>query len=146
MSFSLDMSKFIAKAKGNADKVVRKVVIDLATSVILKNPVGDPDLWKSSPSPGYAGGRSRANWQYGSGAMPGGITDGLDKEGSKTIAAVIAGVSSAPTSSIHWISNSLDYIVQLEDGSSTQAPEGMVKLTVLEFNSIVNGAAQSVPK
>ncbi len=145
MSFSLDISKFVKKAQGNTDKVVRKVIIDLGTGIIKKNPVGDPDLWQSKPPAGYVGGRSRANWQYGNNLMPAGSIDSTDPSGGKTIAAITAGVKTAPTAAIHWIANSLPYITRLEDGhSKQQAPFGMVKLTVKEFQSIVKGAVNGV--
>ncbi|TKD43805.1 hypothetical protein [Azotobacter chroococcum] len=46
MSFELDLRAFIEKAKGNADQVVKKVGIDILTSVINRSPVGNPSLWK----------------------------------------------------------------------------------------------------
>lgn len=141
MSFSLDITNWVKKAKGNADKVVKKVIIDLGTSVIMKNPVGDPDLWASPAPAGYVGGRSRANWQYGNGVMPSGTIDAEDQTGQKTIAALIGKVSLSDGASVHWIANSLPYIVRLENGWSKQAPAGMVGLTVTEFQQIVKRAA-----
>lgn len=144
MSFTADISKWVAKAKGNADKVVRKVVIDMGSSIIMKTPVGDPDYWQSPPPKGYVGGRARANWQYGNGAMPGGAIDNVDPSGGATIGKIVAGVSTSPSASVHWIANSLPYINRLEDGYSRQAPAGMLKLTVEEFKQTVERAARSV--
>jgi hypothetical protein len=141
MSFSADITAFVKKAQGRADRVVKKVVIDLGTSIIMKNPVGNPDLWKSPAPPGYVGGRSRANWQYGNGVMPSGSIDAVDQSGQKTIAALTAGVLTSDGASIHWIANSLPYINRLEQGWSKQAPAGMVELTVTEFQQIVKRAA-----
>jgi len=45
MSFALDLSKFIEKAQGNAEEVVRKVGIDMLAKVVDRSPVGNPDLW-----------------------------------------------------------------------------------------------------
>ena len=141
MSFSADITAFVKKAQGRADRVVKKVVIDLGTSIIMKNPVGNPDLWKSPAPAGYVGGRSRANWQYGNGVMPSGSIDAVDQSGQKTIAALTAGVLTSDGASIHWIANSLPYINRLEQGWSKQAPAGMVELTVTEFQQIVKRAA-----
>ncbi len=145
MSFSLGITKFVNKAKGITDRVVRKVVIDLGTKVIQRNPIGNPDSWQpqSLPPPkGYVGGRSRANWQYGFNVMPSGIIESTD--GIRAIGTITANVSASPTGGIHWIANSLPYISRLEDGWSRQAPVGMVKLAVAEFGAVVNGAARSV--
>lgn len=46
MSFELDLRAFIEKAQGNAEQVVKKVAIDILSSVIEKSPVGDPERWK----------------------------------------------------------------------------------------------------
>lgn len=45
-----------------------------------------------------------------------------------------------------FITNNLPYAKPIEDGHSKQAPQGMVKVTVSEFDSIVNKAARSVKK
>jgi hypothetical protein len=162
MSFSADITAFVKKAQGRADRVVKKVVIDLGTSVIKKTPVGDPAYWQGSyydlytktgkrrkkpklvtPSKpdGYVGGTARANWQYGNGVMPSGIIDDTDKSGNKTIAALTSGVKTSDGASVHWIASSLPYINALENGWSRQAPNGMVGLTVTEFQQIVKRAA-----
>lgn len=164
MSFSLDITNWVKKAKGNADKVVKKVVIDLSTSVIMKTPVGDPKYWQGSyydlytktgkrrkrrklvtPSKpdGYVGGTARANWQYGNNVMPGGIIDDTDKSGNKTIAALTGEIKLSNGAAVHWITSSLPYIIALEHGWSRQAPHGMVGLTVTEFQQIVKRAAQN---
>ena len=45
-TFALDVAKFCEKANGNADTVLRKVLIDLSAEVIQRSPVGNPELWK----------------------------------------------------------------------------------------------------
>ncbi len=144
MTFKADLTKWVQKAKGKQDAVVRKIVIDLGKSIIIKNPVGDANYWKSPPPEGYVGGRSRANWMYGNNVMPSGAIDNIDPSGSKTIAKLVAQVSSTPTASVHWIANSLPYIRRLEEGWSRQAPQGMVRLTIEEFQQTVRKAANSI--
>lgn len=41
-----------------------------------------------------------------------------------------------------FISNNLPYAEAIEDGHSKQAPMGMVKVTIAEFDSIVNKAVR----
>ena len=58
MSFAEDIAKFAAKCNGNADLVVRKVVLDIGRSLVEKTPVGNPDLWQNPDNKpeGYVGG------------------------------------------------------------------------------------------
>lgn len=45
MSFELDLREFIEKAKGNAEEMVKKVAVDILSSVIYRSPVGSPERW-----------------------------------------------------------------------------------------------------
>ena len=142
-SFAADLSAFAEKAKGNMDKVVRKVVLDVGTSVVEKSPVGDADFWQSKPPPGYAGGRFRGNWQYTFNAIPKGELDTIDPSGSISIGRISKGLGGqANVAGIHYVSNNLPYAQRLEEGwSYRQAPQGMVMLTVVEFQSLFKKAA-----
>lgn len=145
MSFKSDLAKFAEKTMRNNNAIVRKVVIDMGTSLVLKTPVGNPKLWKNPDGApvGYAGGRARANWQYGTGSMPDGVIDSIDMGGNNTVNKIIGGVQASPAASVHWISNSLPYIKRLEDGwSYRQAPQGMLKLTIEEFEQTVRSAVE----
>ena len=145
MSFKSDLANFTAKAIRKNNQVVRKIVIDMGTSLVLRTPVGNPSLWQSAPPPGYVGGRARANWQYGTGEMPAGALDAIDTHGNSTINKIIGGIQASKPASIHWIANNLPYIKRLEEGwSKQQAPEGMLRLTVMEFEQTVKSAAEAV--
>lgn len=140
--FVADLSKFAAKAKGNMDAVVRKVVLDVGTGVVQKSPVGDGDYWKNPPPPGYVGGRFRGNWQYAFGQVPKGVQDTIDPTGATSISGISRGVASqASVAGIHYIANNLPYAKRLEEGwSHRQAPQGMVMLTIVEFQSFFKRA------
>jgi len=140
--------------KGNTDKAVRKVLIDLGASLVSKSPVGDRKLWlslgaayaiggkhkqiKGSKGPaGYVGGRFKGNWQHGFGSKPSGELPDIDPSGSASMARIEGGIASSPAAGIHYLANNLPYAQRLEDGWSTQAPAGMIGLTMLEFPGIV---------
>jgi hypothetical protein len=145
MSFALDLKAFAEKTSAKANAVVRKVVIDVGTSLVMKSPVGDPTYWKGSAPPGYVGGRFRANWQYGLGSIDKTTTERVDASGQTTISAIVGTVKPDAAGEIHYITNSLPYAMALEEGHSwRQAPNGMVNLTVLEFQPIVDAAAKEV--
>lgn len=144
MSFSLDLKKFAEKAGDNSDKVVRKVVTDVGSRVVMRTPVGDPDYWQSPPPPGYAGGRARANWQYGEGSPKKTEIKAEDKTGAESISNISKSVPQKAGGKIHYISNNVPYIMALESGkgSPRQAPNGMVGVTVSEFQGIIDKATK----
>lgn len=168
MSFELDLKAFAEKTSAKANAVVRKIVIDVGTSLVLKSPVGDPDFWKdwneggfsanenhwllkaktkesvNFVSEGYVGGRFRANWQYGLSAANLATSEKVDPEGAATIQTIVGKVKSDAAGEVHYITNSLPYADRLEHGYSRQAPQGMVGLTVLEYQPIVEAAARAV--
>lgn len=144
-SFALDLKAFADKTTAKARAVVSKVIIDVGTAVVMKSPVGDPSYWQSPAPPGYVGGRFRGNWQYGLGSIDHTITEKVDPNGQATIAAIVGKVSDANANNVHYITNSLPYAIPIEDGhSQRQAPQGVVRLTVLEFQPIVDAAAKAV--
>jgi hypothetical protein len=140
--FTLDINNFVTKARNNSALVEKKIILEIGRRVVERSPVGDPTYWKSKPPAGYVGGRFRANWQHGTGTMPTAIYDTTNNESEARISASVA--NSGPHS-VHWIVNNLPYSVALENGYSRQAPPGgIVKLTVIEFENIVNEKAREV--
>lgn len=140
MGFSLDIAAFAKKAGVNANQVVRKVVMDIGTSVVEKTPVGDATYWQSPPPKGYVGGHARANWSHSMGILDQKEFADIDKSGGASVSRIAQSLSSTPAGQVHFIQNSLPYIQRLEDGWSRQAPYGMVSTTVVEFQNFVNQA------
>lgn len=142
--FALAVAKFAKKAGVRQDAVVRKVVLDIGTRVVARSPVGNPSLWKHPATKGYTGGRFRANWQYGEGFVPTGVLEAKDKSGSNTIASIARQLRPEGAAlRVHYLTNNLPYAMRLETGWSTQAPSGMVAITVREFQNIVSVAAKT---
>lgn len=155
-TFALDLAKFADKVEGRADDVVGDVVVQLAAAVDRRSPVGDPSLWKDLDSydgfsddfkevikagrEGYAGGRFRANWQLGLGAAPAGVLDKIDPDGTETQGHILASIPDEAAGKLYYLVNNLPYAQKLEEGHSTQAPSGMVGLTVIEFPQMVEQA------
>lgn len=149
--FSVSVTNWAAKAKANADQVLRATCIGLLNNVVVRSPVGNPDLWKGDKHgfirapKGYVGGRFRANWQVTVDAPATGVIDAVDPSGQVSVLAgqvVINGVACGPPV---YIVNNLPYAIPLEYGHSTQAPQGMARLAALEFQRIVNQAVQDLP-
>lgn len=149
----MNISQLVAKTQKTMDSVSRKIVIETGRRLVMRSPVGDANLWltkvngayvdfltyKSAPA-GYVGGRFRGNWQHGFNAKPSGE---IDVQGKGTAAVSIRAITKGATANgagVHFISNNLPYAQAIENGHSTQAPQGVVALTVVEFDSIVRQA------
>jgi hypothetical protein len=130
--FALDLSKFRDKVKDNTGTVVRKVVYSMAQKIVMRSPVDT--------------GRFRGNW-FASLNMPNIMTTpATDRGGSDTLRkanSVISAYEAEKEQDI-WITNSLPYAIRLENGWSGQAPHGMVKVTVVEFQDMVNSALRGL--
>lgn len=86
---------------------------------------------------GYVGGRFRANWHISLGVVENVTFDEVDPSGAETTAALVAAMSDFTAGQMAYIINNLPYAIPLEFGHSTQAPGGMVRVTVARFQQIV---------
>lgn len=80
-------------------------------------------------------GHARGNWQVSIGSPVSGVVEGGDPSGAATLANGVAAIMADrdPFATV-WITNNSPYIQNLEQGDSTQAPSGMVALTVAELS------------
>lgn len=145
MAFTLDLSKFVEKAQGNAEAVVKKVGLDMLAKVVDRSPVGNPDLWKGDGPAGYVGGRFRGNWQVTFDVPAREEIARVDAAGSATNAAGAA-VLATYRSGINsvWLANNVPYSYDLEMGHSSQAPQGVAGVTATEFQTYVNQAVREL--
>lgn len=144
-TFAASLAVFAKKAPEQVRVVVRKASIDLLTATVMRTPVGNPDLWKSKPPKGYVGGRLRANWNVSLVSPDTSTTDAIDKDGDPTIERGSAAIGEADGIKDIWIMNSLPYAIPVEYGhSKKQAPAGMVRVSVAEFQAFVDQAAASL--
>lgn len=140
MSFELDLKKFAEKAAARADEAVAGIVTGLHVKIDARSPVGDARYWKNPPPKGYVGGRFRANWQLGVGSMPGGTIATPDPDGGSVRARIQAAIPSDAAGKIYYLVNNVPYAQRLEHGWSRQAPQGVVGLSLLEVQDVVNNA------
>lgn len=128
-SFSLDVSKFVAKANKNVDTVVRSVSIKLFSAIIKASPVDT--------------GRFRMNWQT-SGPIPAqGMTTQTDPSGNLAISNATKYIT-ANSISEYTMANNLPYAERLEYGWSKQAPVGMIRVNVARFQTLIDQEAAKV--
>lgn len=144
-TFALSLARFAEKAPEQARTVVRKVAIETLTRVVLRTPVGNPSLWKGKPPAGYVGGRLRANWFTSIGVPNHATSKAIDSSGAASINRGTATINAATTDQPIYLMNSLPYVREIEyEGHSRQAPAGMVRITVTEFQTMVDTAAVQV--
>lgn len=130
MSFALDVSKFVEKAKKNPEKVMRQVSIKLFSAIIKASPVDT--------------GRFRMNWMASGGAPASGTTDAVDKSGNIAIGNATSFVLKATDWHEFTLTNNLPYAQRLEYGWSQQAPQGFVRVNVSRFQQLINEEANKV--
>ena len=127
-TWSIPMDRLVEKSKARLDVVVRRTILELFTTVVKRSPV--------------LSGRFRANWTVSYGTPNLTVTDNTDKS-LGTANRVVKTVSTLPTSGVIYLANGLPYAGRLENGSSQQAPYGMVKVAVAQFDSAVRKALPS---
>lgn len=132
-AFSKQMAAFAKKTDQKIDDVVTATVFEMSARIINMTPVGNPDIWKGKPPAGYTGGQAKGNW-FASLNAPSGLmdTDIRDVSGGVAISRMTT-IASKANGEIFYLVNNLPYIRALEFGHSTQAPEGMVRVTTADF-------------
>ena len=128
--FTLDIKNFVEKAKKNPETVARQVSFKLFSAVIKASPVDT--------------GRFRMNWQTAGAVAPGGVIDGTDKGGAAAIGDAASYIFAASDWNEFTLTNNLPYAERLEYGWSNQAPQGMVRVNVARFNTLLEEEAAKV--
>lgn len=115
MSIQSQLEEIAKRSTEKVEKVIRASVFEVGNRVVIRSPV-DTGLF-------------RANWLTGINA--------IDNRGDGQINQVASDFKVGDT--LYFV-NSLPYAKPLEDGSSEQAPRGMVKLSAAEFDTIAEAA------
>lgn len=94
-----------------SEKVLKSVATLLYTKIISYTPIGDPSLWKYPSPKGYHPGTLKKSWE----------------------------INYQPT--VVMIKNEQPYAQRVENGWSTQAPYGMMRLGIADFPDLLAQAA-----
>ena len=152
MTFALDLAAFAKKTDARTEAIVRRIVLDVAKSLIEMSPVGNKETWAANVErasrglpalpAGYVGGRFKGSWVFETGGIPTDDPNTIDASGSSSLGRIEAGMGNRMSGNVHYIANNVPYAMALEEGHSRlQAPAGMVMLTTIKFSSIVAEAA-----
>lgn len=95
----------------------------------------------------YTGGRFRGNWQVGLDVQPDGETGRIDPNGNITMAVgnYMIEQFKVGTKAIYF-TNNVPYAYRLEFGHSSQAPNGMIRITAEDAVKYFTEAANEVNK
>lgn len=137
--FAATVAQWIEKTDKDISLAVKGVIISLFSKIIMRNPVDT--------------GRSRSNWNVGidmpsmapvnefdTGMFdPGPVNDqGIGPSSAKDKAIAAVNATDPKKVSSYFLTNNIIYALDLEYGWSRQAPGGMVRLSVMEFQRIVD--------
>lgn len=127
--FETQLRGFGITALDKVDKVRRASVLELFKLVIYATPVDT--------------GRLRGNWQTTINTPAGSMREVLDPSGGAALAEVMANMGGLLD--VVWFTNNLPYVERIEyDGWSRQAPEGMVRKHIAQWQRIVSAKAAAL--
>ncbi len=123
-TFALNLAKQIESANDKVENIVKVTMIELFNRVIQKSPVDT--------------GRFRANWNCSIGSPDLSTSQAIDPSGSGAISKANSTVVSYTLNGQSvFLTNNLPYADRLENGWSKQAPNGMVRLSMMEIQNSV---------
>ncbi|WP_417585319.1 hypothetical protein [Pelagibacterium sp.] len=125
MAFANDVRRFTTLTAEAHNKITRVATLELFSGVIRMTPVDT--------------GRARGAWTASVGAPSAAEPDRLDKSGGEAIGEVET-KTPAGAGQVTFLSNNLHYIEELERGSSSKAPEGMVTRSMDRVEKMVEAA------
>jgi hypothetical protein len=127
MSFEREMRAAELKITQASEKTVRATALQLFTQVIERTPVDT--------------GAARGNWRTAINQAPIGT---VERTGSgPALSEVNLAAARFTLADTIYLANNLPYIERLESGDwSRQAPQGMVAVTVNEFERVIDSEAR----
>jgi len=113
------------------DQLVRGLALEATKGVVLMTPVDE--------------GRARGNWNVATGSPDKTESEERkDKDGGPTIGRALTIVREIQVGDTIFITNSVPYILPLEDGHSSQAPQGMIALTAARLQPLADQIAARI--
>lgn len=123
--FKSQIDAWIGKVDQKLNLFVRKVALDMFTRISQRTPV--------------LTGRAVTNWMVAKGTPITISTTDADPTGTQAMQAAMSVFATYDwkVDANIFITNSVPYIMPLEHGHSKKAPNGMVKVTVAEFQDVI---------
>lgn len=131
-SFAAQLQAFGELVQEEADEIFQIVATEVGQSVINLTPVDT--------------GRALSNWNAGINSPDDVYRETEDPLDSKTSARLEGEFKSLKFGDTAYVTNATPHVPFLEYGSSKQAPNGMIRITLARFNGIVQDAVSRVAK
>ena len=129
--FSNALTALADHTTGSIEKVIRKACIDLYRSIVEKTPVDT--------------GRAKASWGLSTHHADDEASENMTpEEAVQVVSDNISDFTFKAQDDQVIIYNNLEYIEYLENGTSQQAPSGMVSLSLVEFTAFFNNALRDI--
>lgn len=133
MSFTSDLDKFKRRTLDKYSRVKRLSAFDLFAAIVLETPVDKGVL--------------RNNWFASIGTPSDEKTEVEDPSGASTISRIKSSLQGSDLEDDIFFTNNLPYAAPIEfDGISGKAPEGMVRVNVLRWETIVQSNVRRVSR
>lgn len=126
MSFEQEMRRATVQINAACEKTLRATALQLFTQVIERTPVDT--------------GTARGNWRTNVGSVNPSTSE--SRRGAQAVSEASLATAQFTLADTIFLSNNLPYIGPLENGSSTQAPQGMVAVTVDAFERVIESEAR----
>ena len=123
--FERNIEKFRDYTKDQFKQLIVKIGVELLKGVVMMTPVDK--------------GRARGNWQVEINSATDKVLETVDKMGGNTIEkglAVLQTLKNNGIGQVIYMCNNVEYIIGLEEGTSQQAPHGMVAVTLARLNQM----------
>lgn len=124
-SFSLDMKRIRKKIKGRERAFIQKLCLDIDSGLVKGTPVDT--------------GTARSGWSVGINRAKASEPDS-SKDMNTILREHSDQIKSIEPGDKIFLSNNVDYIKHLDDGTSDQAPNGIVDKTLQRFPGIIKAA------
>lgn len=139
-----DINQFLTKFKKNqqlvisaSEKVVNETLFQMYKKIVDRTPVGNPALWKWPAPKDYVPGTLKASWNLSFGGMRDSGSGRFVSTGS-IIGKNGISLQARGGNKTAFIYNNQPYAERVEYGWSTQAPQGMLRITVAEYTSLMD--------
>jgi hypothetical protein len=123
-SIQQQLAEIAKQSEVKASQVVRASVLDVANKTVMRTPVRD--------------GMLRASWLVGINSFDPAVSSSPDKGGAATTGKISAKINGYNIGDTIYVTNSMPYAerVEYQGWSVDQAPDGMMRISVAEFDVI----------
>lgn len=123
MTLTTDLQKIAERNKQKLLKVAQNSLMRVGGRIVAMSPVDN--------------GRFINNWMSAYGSADAATSESLNKTGAESVGRLDAKLNGLAVGQAFYFTNSLPYAQRLEYGWSEKAPNGMVRLSVANWQTIV---------